>query len=215
MAAEKLWSAAKGGNNADIVKALNGEFGFVSVNTKDRDEWTALLWASKNGHTATVDLLLNRGADIHAKNKNEFTALHWAAWNGHTATVELLLNCGADIHARNNDGETALHRAAWKGHTATVDLLLERGADIHHVARNGWTALHQAVADDHIATVDLLLNRGADINAKDAFQRTPVDLADPATRLLLLSPKTTGESFVRSDWSSLLRYILCVLHLLW
>ena len=29
--------------------------------------WTALLWASENGHLSIVEVLLERGADIHHK----------------------------------------------------------------------------------------------------------------------------------------------------
>ena len=55
--------------------------------------------AAKNGHTETVKLLLDRGADIHAWNDY---ALRLAAENGHTETVKLLLDRGADIHAGND-----------------------------------------------------------------------------------------------------------------
>ena len=43
--------------------------------------------AAQNGHTATVDLLLIRGAAIEAKDGDGWTALIWAAARGNTETV--------------------------------------------------------------------------------------------------------------------------------
>jgi ankyrin repeat protein len=47
----------------------------------------ALKWASINGHTEIVKLLLEHGADVHAEND---WALRWAYYYGHTEIVKLL-----------------------------------------------------------------------------------------------------------------------------
>jgi len=47
----------------------------------------ALRWASNNGHTEVVKLLLNAGADVHAKDDE---ALRWASENRHTEVIKLL-----------------------------------------------------------------------------------------------------------------------------
>jgi ankyrin repeat protein len=78
-----------------------------------------LMDAAEKGHTETVALLLDRGANIHARNSK---ALQWAAVNGHTETVALLLERGADIHAVN---DWALQKAAKNRCTETVALLLK------------------------------------------------------------------------------------------
>jgi hypothetical protein len=78
-----------------------------------------LIEAADKGHTETVALLLEKGADIRADDDG---ALRWAADGGHTETVALLLNRGADIHA---DKDHALRWAALNGHTETVALLLK------------------------------------------------------------------------------------------
>ena len=52
--------------------------------------------ACRNGHKATAELLLSRGADIDATGYFGATALHWAAINGHAAVVEWLAERGAD-----------------------------------------------------------------------------------------------------------------------
>ena len=63
--------------------------------------------AAQNGHTATVDLLLIRGAAIEAKDGDGWTALIWAAARGNTATVRLLLDRGASFQATGQRGETS------------------------------------------------------------------------------------------------------------
>ena len=57
---------------------------------------TALIFASLDGHTAIVQLLLGAGADKEAKDQFGYTALMSASEGGHTAIVELLLGAGAD-----------------------------------------------------------------------------------------------------------------------
>ena len=61
----------------------------------------ALYAAARNGHTALVEYLLQRGAAIDAKGVFGGTALHWAAINGHRHTVDLLVAHGASLTGRD------------------------------------------------------------------------------------------------------------------
>lgn len=56
---EVLIEAAKDGNMLVLKAAL--EKG-ADINAKDKNGWTALMWASKNGHTEVVEFLKERGA---------------------------------------------------------------------------------------------------------------------------------------------------------
>jgi ankyrin repeat protein len=47
------------------------------------------------GQAATVQLLLEKGADVEAKGSYGRTALSWAVEKGHEAVVKLLLEKGA------------------------------------------------------------------------------------------------------------------------
>ena len=60
--------------------------------------------ASQNGHTETVALLLQNGAQIDMQDNNGWFSLMFASRNGHTETVALLLQNGADGHVKNNEG---------------------------------------------------------------------------------------------------------------
>ena len=77
-----------------------------------------LIDASSNGHTETVKVLLEHGADVHADNDG---GLRSASYNGHTETVKVLLEHGADVHARD---DYSLRLASDNGHTETVKLFL-------------------------------------------------------------------------------------------
>lgn len=145
-----------------------------------RDINLDLLVAAKKGDTATVQALLDKGADVNAKDKDGWTALMFAANNGHATIVQALLDRGADVNAKTEDekGATALMVTAWQGHTAIVEALLDRGADVNAKAKDdGMTALMLAVMEGHTATVQALLDKGADVNAKDKSGLTALMLA--------------------------------------
>ena len=131
--------------------ALKHDIQWVILSAKDFNY--CLDWASYYGHTATVALLLDRGADIHARDD---APLRLASENGHTSTVQiLLLDHGANIHAWD---DRSLRLASDNGHTATVALLLDRGADIH---TQDDAPLRWASENGHTATIALLLDHGA------------------------------------------------------
>ena len=67
----------------------------------------ALHVASSKGHTATVKMLIEAGANVHCKSNKgsgQYTALHAASAEGHTATVKELLEAGADVHDKDEKG---------------------------------------------------------------------------------------------------------------
>jgi len=63
--------------------------------TRKYKNFSLLHLAALNGHTETVKLLLDRGANLHFQTPNGDTALDLAVKDGHTKTVELLLEKGA------------------------------------------------------------------------------------------------------------------------
>jgi ankyrin repeat protein len=99
-----------------------------------------LTWAASGGSLASVELLLDRGADPDGG------ALHAAAATGHPQVVERLLAEGADVDRRDRDtGRTALHAAvaaAPDGEVpAAVRLLVTAGADVNALTNDGASAL--------------------------------------------------------------------------
>ncbi|NBX71429.1 ankyrin repeat domain-containing protein, partial [bacterium] len=131
-----------------------------------------LILAAIAGHREIVELLLERGADVHVKDNNGSTALMWAAGSGNQNMVKLLLERGADIHAKNNNGWTALMLAAGSGNQNIVELLLERGADVDVKNNEGSTALMWVAGSGNQNMVKLLLERRADVDVKNDDGKT-------------------------------------------
>jgi hypothetical protein len=68
-------------------------------------------WSAER-QVATIRLLLDAGADIHAQDKNGATPLHRAVRTRCAAAVKVLLATGADATLRNKPGSTPFHLAA-------------------------------------------------------------------------------------------------------
>lgn len=89
---------------------------------------TALIYAARNGHGSTIQLLLERpDVRVNTAGTDGQTALICAAKNGRDRIVQLLL--GRDeikVNAVDRKGQTALILAARSGREKIVRLLLER-----------------------------------------------------------------------------------------
>jgi ankyrin repeat protein len=86
------------------------------------------LAASKDDvSVGVVEMLISRGADIHAKSVDGQTALHYAVWSGRTEIVELLISKGADVNAQDNYGRTPFFYVNGRRSTEMADLLRKNG----------------------------------------------------------------------------------------
>jgi ankyrin repeat protein len=52
------------------------------------------MWAAGEGHTAAIELLVEKGADVQLRSKAGFTPLLFAVRNGHLDAVRALLRLG-------------------------------------------------------------------------------------------------------------------------
>uniref|UniRef100_A0A8B9ZAU9 Ankyrin repeat domain-containing protein 39 n=1 Tax=Anas platyrhynchos TaxID=8839 RepID=A0A8B9ZAU9_ANAPL len=102
-----IWAAARDGDEARVLQLLErrGE-----PSETDTAGYTALHYASRNGHLGVCRLLLQRGARCDARTPGGATALHRACYCGHLPVVRLLLEHGADPSAADGDGRTGLHK---------------------------------------------------------------------------------------------------------
>ena len=103
------------------------EFSMVDVNHQE-DGCTELMWASYEGHTEIVKLLLERPeTDVNLQNHWGNTALMFASYEGYTEIVKMLLERPKiDVNLQNSDGNTALIKASKWGHTEIVRMLLNK-----------------------------------------------------------------------------------------
>ena len=160
----------------DIIRVRELLDSGVNPNTKNLMGFTSLMYASLDGHTDIVKLLLERGADPNIKHRfYGHTALMKATENSHIDIIRILLEKGANPNIRNELGYTPLISASREGHIEIVRLLLENGADPN--IKNNWgeTPLMMASISGHSDIVRLLLERGADPNIKHRYGFTAYD----------------------------------------
>lgn len=184
-------AAAGMGRDASVVSDLDA-----------RDGWgrTPLHWAAAGGHTAVVEALLARGANLRAADRWGCRPIHLAAEHGHLDVVELLLDAGADPAATLKNGKSVLHLAAHSGDLNLVERLMRRGAtfDVFAAARLGHanvlsemlrrnrrlvqnrlpygaTPLHVAAEARNEAAARLLIDAGADLDVVAAAELGWID----------------------------------------
>lgn len=98
------------------------------INQIDRYGRTAMHYASDQGHTLIVQLLLSSGCNVNNSCTSEIMSpLHLACNKGHIDVVSLLIKAGARIDHINNTKSTALHLASSQGHAKIIQLLLQSG----------------------------------------------------------------------------------------
>jgi ankyrin repeat protein len=164
------------GDTAEITRQLARDPRLATTWTEFG--WSALHLAAFSGVPGAVQLLLDRGADLHARARSKFknTPLQAALLAGQLATARLLLERGADPLVRQAKGFTPLHEAALLGRRDLVDLLLGAGAEINSRSDDGRTAVTEALRGKHGELADYLRGkggRGAEITANP--QAAPVD----------------------------------------
>ena len=147
------------------------------INFQNNNGWTALMFASRNGHHQVVELLLSKDPDINIQNNDGVTALMTASGNGHHQVVELLLSKDPDINIQNNDGWTVLMDTSSNGHHQVVELLLSKNPNINIQNNYDWTALMYASHNGHHQVVELLLSKDSNINIQNNYDWTALMLA--------------------------------------
>jgi ankyrin repeat protein len=147
--ADLLAAARKG--NAGQVKALL-ESG-ASVNTKNNYGVTPLFFASWNGHTEVVRLLLAKGAEANVSDTfYKMTAIDAALSKSHLEVAKLLVGAGA------KPSPNSLMYVASDGNAAAVAYLLEV---LKPDAKQLSTALSVAEKEKHAEVIELLKKAGA------------------------------------------------------
>ena len=64
------------------------------------DGYTALIWASRNGHTKIAQILVDNGANVNAATKfDQYTSLIDASLIGNFKIVQILIENGANVNA--------------------------------------------------------------------------------------------------------------------
>jgi ankyrin repeat protein len=108
-----VFAAAATGRLDDLRRTASPD----AINTHAYDGWTPLHLAAFFGHRDAVQLLLERGAAVHAVSRNSMgnTPLHAATAGRHSDVALLLLEHGASASAVDAGGYTAEQIARQNG----------------------------------------------------------------------------------------------------
>ena len=126
----------------------------------DINGFTALHFASTNGHLKIVKLFLSKcNMNPEVCNKMNRTALHCAAQNGHIEIIKLMIDYGVNIRAKDKNGYNALHFASFHNHAELIDyLIFNTDLEVHETTNSLETALDLTSSkliqgDFHIITI--------------------------------------------------------------
>jgi len=133
---------------------VEGAFDPYTFGVGSRRFATPLWLAADLGDVATINVLLEAGADPHLPTEDGSTPLMVAAGLGHTGdsrqrgwtasggleAVKRLVELGVEVNVANEAGFTALHGTAYSGANEIVSYLVEHGANVNAQDFRGRTA---------------------------------------------------------------------------
>ena len=130
----------------------------------DKYNFTALMVAAVLGHTETVRVLLDAGADTDRRDGWNRTALIWAIRGGHLETAEVLR--GADAEFEDEDVGPTLNRVAVNNDSVMLNFLLDLGVDSAVLKQATVTAFIQAVEENAVEVAAILIGTGVNVDTR-------------------------------------------------
>ncbi|HEV3063678.1 MAG TPA: ankyrin repeat domain-containing protein [Vicinamibacterales bacterium] len=157
-----LMIAARRAGAAPVVRLLLDRGANPNPNAKPEAESSPLIEAIASGDAATVELLIQRGADARAAGQ---VGLSTAVLANCAKCVELLAAQITDASVYTG----SLQDTAVYGDIDAVRLMIDHGADVNAFDPLGRTPLMYAAVSDVLPldVVDLLIAHGANVNARD------------------------------------------------
>lgn len=193
---------AENRSREDFRRRLNRMFGDdEDAGGDERSGTTTLMLAAENGSLPLVELLLARGADVHAQNRQGETALILSVNSGCSEVVYRLLAAGARVDTQTASGWTAMHSAAGNADPEMLNLLHQHGGDIRQADHEEWTPLLSALRNNCPATARRLIELGADFRPPCADGYTALMAAARGECLELLDFLVAGGIDIHARWT--------------
>jgi len=145
---------------------------------EDRDDsrCTLLHVAIYYQNLTIINLLLDRGADIHAVAEDGYTPFLLAS-RYCPDLIPLLSDLGANVKEKYKTNANALHAAAATGNIGALKFLLSHGLDINHQSLKGYTPLTCALTWGQQEAAMYLLEHGASAKWKTERNQTALHFA--------------------------------------
>ena len=181
---------------AEVVQALITEFG-CDPNVKGHLGRSPLHNACQGGSVNLVQILIQEHkADFNARDDQNDTPLLLATRN--EVVLSLINDFGGDPNIKGYLGKSAMHYACERGNTSVVKSLLPL-VFLLATDNEGNTPLHSCSSSGHVECVQALLTSNAPVLIKNIKGKSPLDIADNETRLVL-------EQYLSSNRDKLLDY---------
>ena len=152
-----------------------------NINVKTYKGLYPLYLAAINDQAATIEILLEHGADTECKASMDgyktITPLLHSINSESDVVARVLLDHGADPMCIDDHGYTPFASVAWDSPIPILEQLLKCGADIDSISIFGETQLTKRAARNDVRTVQWLLQNGASINLQDRLGHTALSLA--------------------------------------
>jgi 26S proteasome non-ATPase regulatory subunit 10 len=147
---------------------------------QDGSGWTPLMIACSlkdSTGESTVDLLLQKDAEVNTQSFNGQTALHFASSKSNLDIVRKLIAHKASARVKDKRGQLASHRAAAVGSVPILRLLLENRSPVNATDMDRMTALHHAISEGHGQAALELLKAGAETDKENVDGKRAIELA--------------------------------------
>lgn len=149
------------------------------ANANELDSFYTLSAAISKNKLENIDLLVEKGFDIHATNDDNITLLNYAIMSKKPyKTIKYLIDKKIDVNKVSKRNKTALLYSIDKNSDPKVTkLLLDAGADINFKNSLGSNALSLAIMNSNEEALKLLIEYGANITEKLYGTAVPLVLA--------------------------------------
>lgn len=137
----------------------------ISVNTRDQNNLTSLIWACKNNDLDMARLLIANNAKVNSGNIVNRKPLSYAICNGNAELVDLLLSKGAEVNYFDRGLRLCPFMESCKyGNIDIVKSIYNKGAFLHSINDQDKSPLYYAVAYNNIEVVKFLLDEEVCLN---------------------------------------------------
>jgi len=121
--------------------------------------YTPFLTACYYGNHQLIEILIEKGANIHQKDNYGRNAAYIAVMNNQINILKKVYKLGVDIDISVENGYSPLTLAAYRNHLNVIEFLIESGADVNFIANDGLDFLFFVEKGNCKINISYLLNR--------------------------------------------------------
>ena len=174
-----LMKAAKAGNNWELKNLITSG---ATINLKDSDGWTALMYAVRyQENTSIVEQLIEAGADVRIKNNYDVSALMLAAtYNGNPEILRKLLSYYSPSEKEVVQAFVLMlsdNYSSDYSKSAKVDTFIEKAISLNSFYNGKTPLMYAAQYCSSTIIIKKLLEYGAGTSIRSADGKTAFDYA--------------------------------------